>query len=68
MEMASHAAPLRYTGKCVHCARTIFHGARLIGHLQLSMIENHLLICRPLVALDGVADLLEHCRISETTV
>ncbi len=67
MDLGIHDHALRYTVNCIHCARTVFRSARRIGELQLMMIETHLLVCRPLATLAGAADLLRHCRVSETT-
>lgn len=53
----------RYTGRCLHCARTIFRAARRVGELQLRMIEHHILVCRPLLNFQRSSDLLRQCRI-----
>ena len=64
MEAAEHGP--RYTAECVYCGRTIFREARRIGDLQRRVIENHMLICRPLVQLTGTSTLLRHCHIRES--
>jgi len=56
-----------YTATCLHCARIVFRRARRLGDIQFTMIESHLLVCRPLVTPDGTADLLAHCTISESS-
>ena len=62
--MALEAEPSdRYTGTCVHCARTIFRAARRVGDVQLRMIEHHILVCRPLLSFRRSSDLLRQCRI-----
>ena len=56
----------RYTAQCIHCARVVFRGARRLGDVQVHMIENHVLLCRPLVAVEQMEDLLGHFRITES--
>ena len=55
----------RYTASCVHCSRTIFREAVRIGEVQLRMVEYHILVCRPLVAIERSSELLRHFNISE---
>ncbi len=55
----------KHVATCIHCARVIFHSARRVGEPQLTMMHSHLLVCRPLVALQQVDDVLAHCRIVE---
>jgi hypothetical protein len=63
MEIQEHVQ--RYTAQCAHCARTVFRDARRIGDFQLTMIEIHLLVCRPLVMIAHATDLLAHCKVTE---
>jgi hypothetical protein len=62
----AHGLP-RYTVACAHCGRILFRDARRLGDLQLEMIESHVLICRPLAAVEHTADLLAHCRVIEAS-
>ena len=67
MAMDMHElAERRYTATCVHCARVVFRSARRVGDVQLTMIEHHLLVCRPLATVARAADLLGHCKVTET--
>ena len=66
MNVASQTQAHAYTAACIHCARVVFRRARRVGEIQLTMIENHVLICRPLATLACVDDVLAHCRITET--
>jgi hypothetical protein len=67
MSIESGTHSHRYTGQCLHCARTVFRDARRVGDLQLTMIESHILICRPLATPERASDLIEHCKITERT-
>lgn len=66
MDAAPQSIPTAYTAACIHCARVVFRGARRLGATQLSMIENHVLICRPLATHKDSGELLAHFRITET--
>jgi hypothetical protein len=66
MGLQSPSPQHTYTATCIHCARVVFRRARRVGDVQLTMIETHVLVCRPLATHDGVAELLAHCRISES--
>ncbi len=66
MDLESSPSQHTYTATCIHCARVVFRRARRLGDVQLTMIESHMLVCRPLANHDGAAELLAHCRISET--
>jgi len=67
MDLESQPHHRTYTATCVHCARVVFRRARRLGDVQLTMIESHVLVCRPLATHDGADELLAHCRISEST-
>lgn len=64
--LQSHAN--RYTVTCRHCARVVFREARHIADLQFTMIESHLLVCRPLASVERASDALAHCRVVETAM
>jgi hypothetical protein len=66
MAIESYASQHTYTATCIHCARVVFRRARRLGDIQLTMIESHVLVCRPLATHKGAAELLAHCRISES--
>jgi hypothetical protein len=55
-----------YAAECIYCARLVFRGARRLGGVQLDMIENHVLACRPLDPIERVDDLLGHFKITKT--
>jgi hypothetical protein len=55
-----------YTARCIHCARLVFRRAYRLGDVQLDIIENHVLACRPLDPIERVEDLLGHFTITET--
>jgi hypothetical protein len=67
MDLESQPHHRTYTATCVHCARIVFRRARRIGAVQLTIIESHVLVCRPLATPADSADLLAHCRISESS-
>ncbi len=62
-ELSSHAS--RYTVTCRHCARVVFRDARHLSAIQVTMIEMHLLICRPLAPVERPSDLFTHYRVVE---
>lgn len=66
METAFQVHVSRYTATCMHCARVVFRNARHVSEVQVTMIESHLLICRPLATIERPTDLFAHCRIAET--
>jgi len=70
MHTPTHAAslprPTTYAAECLYCARQVFRAARRLGGVQLDMIENHVLACRPLEPIERVADLLVHFKITAT--
>ncbi len=68
--MESELQPVgsRYTATCVHCARVVFREARRLGDVQLTMLESHLLVCRPLATIADAADVLAHCRVTSTAL
>jgi hypothetical protein len=68
MEIDVQQRASKYTATCAHCARVVFRDARRLGEVQLTMLENHLLVCRPLASIACASDLLEHCRVTTTPV
>jgi len=66
IDVQHHAS--KYTATCVHCARVVFRDARRLGDVQLTMLESHLLVCRPLAAIECATDLLQHCRVTKREV
>jgi hypothetical protein len=71
MQSELHIEPLErstvmYAAECIYCARLVFRGARRLGGVQLDMIENHVLACRPLEPMERVDDLLGHFKITKT--
>ena len=68
MQIVSDEQSHTCTARCVHCAPTIFRDARRIGVVQRTIIETHLLVCRPLATITPDADLPAHCNVSDGIV
>jgi hypothetical protein len=68
MEMEMQLVGSKYTATCVHCARVVFREARRVGDVQLTMLESHLLVCRPLASIACATDVLAHCRVTTTAL
>ncbi|HEY2389456.1 MAG TPA: hypothetical protein VGK30_21080 [Candidatus Binatia bacterium] len=66
MHTPSLSRPTTYDARCLYCARQVFRAARRLGGVQLDMIENHVLACRPLEPIERTTDLLVHFKITET--
>ena len=65
MQSLPSPTTIRYDAECVYCARQVFRAAPRLGAVQLAMIENHVLACRPLDPIEHADDLLEHFKIVE---
>lgn len=55
----------RYTASCIYCSRILFREAARIGEVQLRMVEYHILVCRPLIAIERSSEILRHLSIAE---
>jgi len=53
-----------YTARCTYCGQIVFRDARRIGAIQRTIIESHLLVCRPLATITR-EDLLAHCTVTD---